>query len=108
MTSSRYFSFSLGAISLISSVEVGVAFLTVAHLAAVRQDAVSHPHRLVAGGAERSHVRQGEGRFALDDAARTLGAARAHVALNDVDARDDDPVLLGYDDAHGTAAAAVL
>src|SRR3990172_2926962 len=106
-TSSLYLSFILGVICRFL-VEISVALLTVAYLAGVCQDAEPHPHRLVAGGAQRPHVGQGDRRLPLDGSARLLRPSRPHVPLHHVDPADDDAVIGGDYDPHGAASAPVL
>src|SRR2546423_1895214 len=77
-------------------------------VAALTGDA--HTGALVGLGIDEHDVADVDGPLALDDAGLALGSAggRALVALDDVQSRDVDAVLLGVDSQHLAGLPAVL
>src|SRR5262245_4536728 len=79
-----------------------------ADLPPVWLDAEADAGRLAGRGIGDCDVRDVQRSLFLDDAARLTRAARLGVALHDVDALDDDAVLLRQDGADLAGLAAVL
>src|SRR5690242_14184843 len=77
-----------------------------AHLAAVIEEAIANPRRLLRFRIDMRDVRDMDRRLALDDAAR-LARPRRRVALHHVDALHDDAVVGAHDAQHFAALALV-
>src|SRR5579862_5080838 len=77
-----------------------------AHLAAVIEDAIANPCRLLRFGVDMGDIRDVNRRFLLDDAAGLAGT-RLRVALHHVDALDEH-ALVGTQHAQDLAALALV
>src|SRR5690242_18898436 len=77
-----------------------------AHLAAIIEEAIADPRRLLRFRIDMGDVRDVDRRLALDDAARLAGPRR-RVALHHIDALHDDAVLRTLHAQHLAALALV-
>src|SRR5262249_30971018 len=72
------------------------------------QEAVAGTRRAPAARADEHHVRDIQGRLALDDATRLARPARLHVALDDVQSLDHHPVFFWHRRLDLAALPAIL
>src|SRR5579863_3641683 len=89
-----------------SRVEDLAGALGEAHLATVLEEAIADPRRLLRFRIDMGDVRDVNRALFLDDAARFAGALLG-VALDHVDALDDDAILRAHDTQHLAALALV-